>query len=46
MLFSHATWLLSNDQIPAVQMGEVLLKGITKPVMTYSPDLSALFTPE
>ena len=32
---SHATWLLVQDQIPCTHKGEMLLKGIPKPVMTY-----------
>ncbi len=41
ILLSHATWLLARDQVPCTAMGEVQLKGIVKPVMTYSPDQAA-----
>ncbi len=35
VLISHSTWLLVNDQIPCAVKGELQLKGIHKPVMTY-----------
>lgn len=40
VLFSHATWLLTQEEVPSLRMGEVTLKGIVKPVMTYTPDLT------
>lgn len=35
LLLSHATWLLVHDEIACTQKGELQLKGIHKPVMTY-----------
>lgn len=35
VLLSHATWLLVNDQMDCQPKGELALKGITKPVMSY-----------
>ncbi len=37
LLISRATWLLVNDSIDCVPKGELSLKGIVKPVMTYAP---------
>jgi class 3 adenylate cyclase len=37
VLLSHATWLLVHQHLPCVPKGEMALKGIHKPVMTYEP---------
>jgi class 3 adenylate cyclase len=35
VLISHPTWLLVRDEISCVPKGELLLKGLRKPMLAY-----------